>query len=272
MERSDSSIKEILGQVSKDDAKAVVEEVREIILRDLKNSDSNSFAEAKPDDRSNQEGNKNAAQSARAFIHSDTAVLRIETLQQHEQRNKDQAATENEMAFTIEKGSETYKNIHSMVEWYRDSYLIGSEFADRRSAEKKSNTLGYDAKKFAEIRDKIFNNNIRHACLFDKGCTLPKSSELTGMAYPFLTDYAEWYIKTTYARDLLKPTAMWIASKEGPMMTPAIRSLASTIPLMQETADSSMKSNVLWMLQDQEWKDWAKSLTTQYVYRSQKDG
>jgi hypothetical protein len=159
-----------------------------------------------------------------------------------------------------------------MVEWYRDSYLIGEEFADRRSNEKKNNnSMGYDAMKFAEISNKIFNHNINYKSLFERKYLCPKPAEFTGMGHPFLADYAEWYTKSTYAVDLLRPTALWLASKDGPMLQPSIQSLASTIPMMQETADEAMRSNVLWMLQDQGWKDWAKSLTTQYVYRSHKD-
>ena len=267
MERNDSSIKEILDQISRDDAKAVVEEVRGILLRDL-STDSASSSKDQP----NQEVvRRDTAQSATP---RQSDAIKTNSRQHNHAQQKNTDAPENELAFTIEKDSETYKNIYSMVEWHRDSYLVGTEFADRRTSQKKSinpTSLGYDTVKFAEIRDKLFNNNIHYRSLFGRDFIQPKPSEFTGMGYPFLTDYAEWYIQSTYARDLLRPTAMWIASKDGPMMTPAIQSMASTIPMMQDMADGAMKSNVLWMLQDLEWKDWAKSLTTQYVYRSQKD-
>lgn len=267
MERNDSSIKEILDQISRDDAKAVVEEVRGILLRDLKTKGQSPSVVDQPVYQPSSSTTVKPAHSANLAITSATKMTESPPIT----KDTDDASSDNELAFRVEKDSDAYKQIYSMVEWYRDSYLVGTEYADRRTQEKKSNdSMGYDAIKFAEISNKIFNNNISYKSLFGKEIH-PKPSEFTGMGYPFLTDYAEWYIKSTYARDLLKPTAMWIASKDGPMMHSAIQSMASTIPMMQETADSAMKSNALWILQDQEWKDWAKSLTTQYVYRSQKD-
>ena len=260
MERNDSSIKEILDQISRDDAKAVVEEVRGILLRDLKRKDDASSP-------GETDLNSSKLDDARPLTTSNHSAL-----SSRKEANHMMNARDDELAFTLDKDSDTYKNIYSMVEWYRDSYLVGSEYADRRSSEKKNNNLiGYDTMKFADISNKIFNHNINYRSLFGGGYTYPKPSEFTGVGQLFFKDYAEWYIKSTYSVDLLRPTAMWLASKDGPMLQPAVQSLASTIPMMQETADNAMRSNILWMLQDQGWKDWAKTLTTQYVYGSQKD-
>ena len=261
MDRSDSSIKEILDQISRDDAKAVVNEVRDILLRDLRNKDGSS-------DNAEENYTSNIDTVRRTSDDSSAVNRKNYSSQGQNGSEKD----DNELAFTIDKNSETYKTIYSTVEWYRDAYIIGTEFADRRKTEKNGhNAVGYDAIKFAEIGNKLFNSNINYETFFGRQVTYPKASEFTGWGHPFLTDYAEWYIKSNYAVDLLRPTAAWLASRNGPMMQPAIQSMAGTIPMMQPTADDAMRSNVLWMLKDQEWKDWAKSLTTQYVSRSQKD-
>lgn len=259
MDGSDSSIKKILDQISRDDAKAAVNEVRDILLRDLKNSDENSI---------NVEENRRN-DDIENITNDSSAFLTKNSPRAHRRNEKDDDS--NDLAFTIDKNSETYKAIYSTVEWYRDAYIIGTEFADRRKNEKNGyNAVGYDAIKFAEIGNKLFNSNINYETFFGKQLNYPKASEFTGLGHPFLTEYAEWYVNN-YAVDLLRPTATWLVSKNGPMMQPAIQSMAGTIPMMQQTADDAMRSNVLWMLQDQEWKDWAKSLTTQYVSRSPKD-
>lgn len=268
MDRNDLSIKEILDQISKDDAKAVVEEVRNIVLRDLKVNTSMNEQPAAV--KSQQQGD---------VPHTDSAISKSAVALRDQSALKE-TATEEELAFTIDKESETYKNIFSMVQWYRDSFFVGPEFADRRSSEKQRqniNPLGYNENKFAEISNKMFNHNISYKSLFGRGYMNPKPSEFTGLGHPYLTDYASWYITSNYAVDLLRPTTMWLASKDGPMLQPATQSLASTIPLFQETADDAAISNMLWLLKDQEWKDWAKSLTTQeintqFMDRSQKDG
>ena len=265
MNRNDPSGKDVIDQISRADAKAVVAEVRQILDRTLKNSERSS-TEQIPVNSSSLPYSKDADQSTKSTA---TCTKNVKVPYTN--------GSDEKLAFTIEKDSETYKGIYSMVEWYRDSYLVGEEFADRRKDEKNKkvsirtfNTLGYDPKKFAEISNKIFNHNI--TSLFERQHNIyPKPSEFTGLGYPFLTDYVEWYVKSNYAIDLLRPTATWLASTDGPMFQPALQSLAGTIPMMQETTNDAMRYNILWMLQDKEWKDWAKSLTTQYVYRSRED-
>ena len=153
MDRNDLSIKEILDQISKDDAKAVVEEVRNIVLRDLRVNTSMNEQPAAV--KSQQQGD---------VPHTDSAISKSAVALRDQSALKE-TATEEELAFTIDKESETYKNIFSMVQWYRDSFFVGPEFADRRSSEKQGqniNPLGYNENKFAEISNKMFNHNISY--------------------------------------------------------------------------------------------------------------
>ncbi|KAL3786279.1 hypothetical protein HJC23_005357 [Cyclotella cryptica] len=265
MERNDSSIKEILDQISKDDAKAVVEEVRNIVLRDLGARGVNASTDEQPVQISHSQQPREEGHSSTATEHHTTPTPSNPSLNQKN-------VPDDDLAFTISKDSETYKNIFSMVQWYRDSSIVGSEFADRRSAEREChNSLDSEEKKFAEISNKIFNRNANYKSLVESGDVYPKASDFTGTGHPLLAGLAESYIKSPHAIDVLRPSTIWLASKDGPLLQAATQSLANTIPLFQSTADSVMRRNVLWLLQDQGWREWAKSITTRFVDRSHKD-
>ena len=109
MDRNDPSGKEIIDQISRDDAKAVVAEVRQILQRTLKNSESSYTEKIHVNNCS-----KDTEQSLKS-----TGTLT---------KNVKEPAingSDEKLAFTIEKDSEMYKSIYGMVEWYRDSYLVG---------------------------------------------------------------------------------------------------------------------------------------------------
>ena len=102
----------------------------------------------------------------------------------------------------------------------------------------------------------------------DASVIIPKSDPSTAMGHPLLLSAAENYLKSIAAVDLLRPYATWVVSSEGPMLQTATQSLAQSIPLAQSSCDWAMRENLIWVLKDEEWRDFAKSITTRYVDRS----
>jgi hypothetical protein len=108
-------------------------------------------------------------------------------------KNKEQRATRTEsdedLAFTALKDSDVYRSLLSTVEWYRDSFLIGTFFADRRCAERNSNE----------------GENVQ-ICIGNTGVNknaIPKYHPSTAMAHPLLISAAESYLRSIAAVDLL---------------------------------------------------------------------
>lgn len=97
---------------------------------------------------------------------------------------------------------------------------------------------------------------------------IPNSDPDTAYAHTLLLSAGENYLRSIAAVDLLRPYATWIASSSGPMYNTAVSSMSSTIPLAQSSCDWAMKENVIWVLKDEEWREFAKSITTTYVDKS----
>lgn len=159
------------------------------------------------------------------------------------------------------------RNIFSTVQWYRDQFLIGSDYADQRSVERPNEAVRHDERLQQFIGENQLTGNFRAGISF-----IPKSDPATAMGHPLLLSAGENYLRSIAAVDLLKPYATWSVSKNGPMFQTATWSMAQTIPLGQSSCDWAMRENLLWVLNDEEWKEFAKGITTNYVDRSYKDG
>ena len=168
-------------------------------------------------------------------------------------------AKQDNLAFTISKDSDMYKNIFSTVQWYRDSYLIGSSAADQRSEERSGASREQSNLQMISLNGSYLSANHQHSV------ALPKPDPETAIGYPLLLSVAENYVRSI-AADLLRPYAKWVVSSNGgPLFPIATQSMAQSIPLGQSSCDWAMRENLLWVLRDEEWKEWAKSITTTYV-------
>jgi len=170
---------------------------------------------------------------------------------------------DNKLAFTVSKDSDTYQNIFATIQWYRDSFLIGSDYADKRSVERSREKEVIEKEKNTHQLFSIGKQNKN-----EEKNIIPNSDPDTAYAHTLLLSAGENYLKSIAAVDLLRPYATWIASSSGPMYNTAVRSMASTIPLAQSSCDWAMKENVIWVLKDEEWREFAKSITTTYVDKS----
>jgi hypothetical protein len=245
-ERDGVAAKKILSQLSEDEA--LVEEIRKLVLRGLTAQSSSKLRPSQSPSQSFECGSNSGA-SEPASSSNQFAVRNLW------QTNKEQRATTSEsdedLAFSVSKDSDAYRNILSTVKWYRDSFFIGTSFADQRSAERSSNKR--------EDTQSLFGN---------PGVSDPSSA----MAHPLLMSASENYLRSIAAVDLLRPYATWAVSMDGPLVGTATQSLAQSILWSQSSCDWAMRENLLWVLKDQEWREFAKTITTKYVDRSYKGG
>ena len=298
--RRDNATKAILSRISSDSQ--LVEEVRQLLaenlqLRSNSNDSSNDVTVANSRDGTSVEpvvdassslssdgvgvNNKGEQKKNLPISSSDTHQ---QQLPPHKHPNE-----EEELAFTIDKDSETYDNILSMAKWYRDSFFISATYANDkqqlRTKEMEEAALRrkelQEEQQLKQKNEKNKNRRIGSTNTLRRyrpqiGSIIPPPttpssdnspplSSPMAMGHPLLLSVGENYIKSTYAVDLLRPYATWIASKHGPLMNTASQSLAQTIPLGQSSCDWAARENLLWLLKDQEWRDFAKSITTRYI-------
>mmetsp|Transcript_21556 Transcript_21556/g.46886 ORF Transcript_21556/g.46886 Transcript_21556/m.46886 type:complete len:266 (-) Transcript_21556:349-1146(-) len=262
-ERNDVAVKDILSQLSKDET--VLEEVRKIFIRGLtaQGRSSGDNQRARSPSQKVERGNNSDTSEQK---NSGEKILVRPPLQEDTKQQATVTESDEDLAFTIRKDSDTYRNIFSTVQWYRDSFLIGSAFADERSAERQGNRRQDEKiQTKGENVQTIGNQSVNQS-------VIPKSDPSTAMGHPLLLSAAESYIRSIAAVDLLRPYATWAVSMNGPMFQNATQSMAQSIPLAQSSCDWAMRENLLWVLKDEEWMEFAKSITTKYVDRSYKDG
>ncbi|KAL7468892.1 hypothetical protein ACHAXS_009139 [Conticribra weissflogii] len=296
MQRSNTnkeSVKNILSRISQDEetATAVVEEVRNILIRDLQAAASgrgvprSSMASRQPDVAQISKENINGAVGIDLSASISTKPKDDDYIdgKNNGARTRQKEEGGEDLAFTIGKESETYKKIYSMVQWYRDTYLVGTEFADQRDVQRKAEVSGdatrqNEKKNTVQPRDHYHQKFSLRGSYFEdnqllqrrEACDKIPLSKFTGLGFPYLLSYAQGYIPSQDVVKLLRPSAMWLVSRDGPLLPTATRSMAQTIPLAQSSLDWVMRENLLWVLKDEEWKDFAKGITTKYV-RSYKE-
>lgn len=281
--RQDNAAKAILSRISNDTQ--FVEEVRQLLAENLQlrsnhndsGGDDNNVVANSKDNGTSAAPADSSLSSADVSVDNQKTSLSSSDMQQpspHKHPNQD----EEELAFTIEKDSETYGNILSMAKWYRDSFFISATYANDKQ-QLRTKELEEAALRRKELQEqqqkqkknsRIGSTNTLRRYRPQIGSMIPTTdmpplSSTSAMGHPLLLSIGENYIRSTYAVDLLRPYATWIASKNGPLMKTASQSLAQTIPLGQASCDWAARDNLLWLLQDQEWRDFAKSITTRYI-------
>ncbi len=248
-ERDDAAAaKDLLSRLTKDDT--LLEEVRKIALRGIISA---------------QNGGRNVAQSEQDWdgrrMSSDSMNERITlrtssslTTTTTTRMRTDENDGAKELAFTVARDSETYRRILSTACWYRDALLIGATSANQRN-----------------IVQQNVSDSDECIQIFTSNSTKPNVAS-SAMAHPLLLSAAENYLRSVAAVDLLRPYVSWAASIDGPMLQVSTQSLAQSIPLAQTSCDEAMRENLLWVLKDEGWREFAKSITAKYVDRSYRRG
>jgi hypothetical protein len=325
----DETIKAILSRLSNNDK--IVEEVRQLVAENLqlgsrsssgssstKNNDTPLIAAAAPPSLSRTHSSSSTAGTAESkevvAVNENINATRVQTSsssssRQSKSKTNDDKESE-ELAFTIDKDSETYHNILSMAKWYRDSFFIGSEYAnvnqqqrqqlqqhqhqhqqgimnqspgqkeDEDQRRKRVSLLQQQRDYEKRQQHQLLNNSnnvtplrrYRPPQITSYTPTPPITSPHNATGYPILSTLFENYITSPYAYNTVHPYATWITSSYGPLYPIASTSLSQSIPLGQSLLNWTCRENVLWLLQDEEWKDWGKSITRGYIMDSDSVG
>ena len=300
--RRDDATKAILSRISNDNQ--LIEEVRQLLAENLQLRSNNNNDSSNSNDATvanSKDDGASVAPTDSPLLSSDSVVVmhndthkklptsssdgsNTQTSQSHNNahphKQHPRSKDEEELAFTIDKDSETYGNILSMAKWYRDSFFISANYAND-TQQLRTRELEEVALRRKELQEHLKQKKKKNRRIGSNTNTLrryrpqigsimplndgPPLSSTLAMGHPLLLSIGENYIRSTYAVDLLRPYATWIVSKNGPLLTTASQSLAQTIPLGQASCDWAARDNLLWLLQDQEWRDFAKSITTRYI-------
>jgi len=256
-----AAAKDILSQLSKDDT--LLEEIRKIALRGIISAQNGGRTVTPPHDDV-EENTGVDTDTRRSSSASSTSVTdRIEknhsTIPSPSSSSSTTTTTENneakEFAFTISRDSDTYRSILSTACWYRDSLLVGSTCAAQRIDVEQNDV-----------------NNQENIKITPENSTKINIDPSTSMAHPLLLSTAENYLRSIAAVDLLRPYATWAVSSDGPMFPISTQSMVQSIPLAQTSCDNAMRDNLLWVLKDEGWREFAKSITAKYVDRSYRGG
>lgn len=320
----DETIKAILSRLSNNDK--IVEEVRQLVAENLqlgsrsssssssntKNNDTLVIAAA-PSSLSKTHSNSSAAGSKEFTVNEDGGAYknnnptRVQTPPSSNRQSKSKTTNNDkespeELAFTIDKDSETYHNILSMAKWYRDSFFIGSEYANVNQQQQQqqhhpqqgiTNNQSPRQKEDEDQRKRVSllqqhqdyekrqqhqllnnnNNNVTplrryHPQITSYTPTPPLTSPHNATGDPILSTLFENYIQSPCTYNTVHPYATWITSHTGPLYPIASTSLSQSIPLGQSLLNWTCRENVLWLLQDEEWRDWGKSITRGYIIDS----
>lgn len=315
----DETIKAILSRLSNNDK--IVEEVRQLVAENLqlksrssgssstKNNDMPVIAAAAAQSSLSTAGTADSKEVVVAVNENNNAT-RVQptssssSSRQSTSKTNDEDKESEELAFTIDKDSETYHNILSMAKWYRDSFFIGLEYAnvnqqqqqlhhhhhhqqgimnqsprqkeDEDQRRKRVSLLQQqrDYEKRQQRHQQLNNsNNVTPLRRYRPQITSytptpPITSPHNATGYPILSTLFENYITSPYAYNTVHPYATWITSSYGPLYPIASTSLSQSIPLGQSLLNWTCRENVLWLLQDDEWKDWGKSITRGYIMDS----
>jgi hypothetical protein len=334
----DETIKAILSRLSNNDK--IVEEVRQLVAENLqlgsrsssgssssstKNNDTPVIAAVAPSSLSRTHSSSSSTagtvESKEVTVNEDDGAYKnnnatraqtsssssSSSSRQSKSKTNDDKESE-ELAFTIDKDSETYHNILSMAKWYRDSFFIGSEYANvnqqqqlQQHQQHQKGTMNQSPRQkedddqrkrrvslLKQQRDyekrqqhQLLNNNSNNVTplrryrppqITSYTPIPPITSPHNATGYPILSTLFENYITSPYAYNTIHPYATWITSSYGPLYPIASTSLSQSIPLGQSLLNWTCRENLLWLLQDDEWKDWGKSITRGYIMDSDSVG
>jgi hypothetical protein len=161
------------------------------------------------------------------------------------------------------KDTELYKLALRNLQWQRDNYLVGKTYADQRKQQRKGGGMvtgdepSSDSGSFRPIVP------IEQRAL-DSGLS-PYQIPFDATAYGNiqLTGLASWFIPSQTVHYSLLPIVVGLPL--GPLFQPILQATANLIPLSQSNLDFLVKDQLLWFLDNSEWRQVIKSNTKGYI-------
>jgi len=138
--------------------------------------------------------------------------------------------------------------------WQRDNYLVGRNYADERSAQRRKQKQVLDAHQLSASVDLPFSR-------------MPYDATALGNLQ--LVRLGSWFIPSPTVHRSLLPIVVGLPT--GPLNEPILRATANLIPMSQSNLDNVMKSRILWFLKDEHWRSVIKNSTKGYIANTYRD-
>jgi len=155
---------------------------------------------------------------------------------------------------TTMRDTELYKLALRSMLWQRDNYLVGRDYADERSAQRRKQ------KQMLETHQ------------LDVSVALPFSRipyDATALGNIQLARLGSWFIPSQTVHRALLPIVVGLPN--GPLNEPILRATANLIPMSQSNLDNVVKSRILWFLKDEKWRTVIKNSTNGYIAKTYRD-
>ena len=188
-----------------------------------------------------------------------------------------------------------YQNLLNNVKYQRDVYIMGVEHA-KKQYEYRQQITNHDltsstsssASSSASSESVLafpFGTNIHHHHHHKKKQfkpfttyqeylndtpILPHQNKDT-MASSQLTNIATWFIPSPVMHDSILSPVLWMIGEGGPLRKQVIQSSAALIPLSQPLLDKTMKDNLIWFLDNPNWRESIKGSTRNLVGNNNND-
>lgn len=150
--------------------------------------------------------------------------------------------------------TELYKVALNNLQWQRDNYLVGKDYADRRKLLRTQSSEDATAEQTAFNRGMLQQQIPFYA-------TALGNIQLSALGSWFIPSNAVHYSVLPFVLDL----------PLGSMYVPILKATANLIPLSQGNLDKVLKTQIMWILKNQQWRDLIKSSTKGYIVNTYVD-
>ena len=172
-------------------------------------------------------------------------------------------STNDELSEKIVKNAESESNMRDTelyqlalrsLLWQRDNYLVGRNYADERSAQRRRQKHVLEAHQLSTKVDLPFSR-------------MPYDATALGNVQ--LVRLGQWFIPSPVVHRSLLPLVVGLPT--GALNEPMLRATANLIPLSQNNLNNVMKSTILLLLKDEHWRSVIKNSTKGYIANTYRD-
>jgi hypothetical protein len=153
------------------------------------------------------------------------------------------------------RDTELYKLALRSVEWQRDNYLVGQDYADRRRRERRQDEQDLSPELKTQLPPDFRYRNI----LYDS--TALGNQQLAGLF--------SWFIPSPVVHQ--QALGLVLSLPSGPLNEPILKATVNLVPMAQTPLDTVVKNSILWFLKDDHWKDVIKRSAHGYIAQTYRD-